>query len=417
MNVRKPALILCALIALLWGYEMDISEFEKRVEQYSIPLIQSKAQFDSSLQDYRSSLSWNPSFIESQVTLGKPGANNALNVESETLLMLTPRLPWVVWMLKSSLNIKTLQYKKNYELLKNLALIGARRIYFNYKLMEEKYEIYQQIEQIFLSQLKIAEAKLRAGSLSQRECVNFRNSYYGAKLARIESEKMLTNLRASLLKILGLNDINGEILVRDLKFDYPELKLSHLEKLAQNSPYLEILALSAKDHAMNARASGAMSWDHFQIGAGLQNTTQGALQQNLAIIKLQVPLPLTAKYSHLKKKFLILQGAALQELEVAGNNLKVEAKSYAKQLKIKHKYIDLLKESVANKKTLMEMEKTAYEAQRVNLFEYLTYQNAYMESLIQNLDARLDYIQTHTLLEEALGVVLTQEKNQGKNNE
>lgn len=406
-------LIQCSFIALIFSvafaYEMSLEEFYKRIEQNSIPLIQNKANFDSTLQEYQSSMSWNTSYIESDISMGKPNTSSAFSVESTTLLMLTPRLPWVVSVMKDSLNTKTIQYQKNYALLKTLAFIGAKRLYFTYEIAREKNQIYQQREKIFLSQLEIAEAKLKAGSLAKKDYTNFKNSYYEARLAHMESQKQIANLQAALFKALGLkpNQYDGIVNVVNLGFKIQQSE-GELEKLSEDSPYLEILALSAKDSAINARASSAMRFDSFEIGAGIENTTQGNLQQNLASIRVQVPIPFTTKYDHLKKKYLILQSAYLRELEVKKNNLKVEALGYAKQLKIKREYMNLQNDSVANKKALMEMGKTAYESQKIGLFEYLSYQNSYMESLIKRLDAKQDYIDMETLLEEALGLNLTQ---------
>ncbi len=412
LKFKRYGFITAIMFGVAFSYEMALDEFYKRIEQNSIPLIQNKANFDSALQDYKASMSWETSYVESEISMGKTSSNSAFNIESTTLLMLTPRLPWVTSIMKSSFQTKNIQYQKQYDLLKTLTLIGAKRLYFSYEIMEEKYNIYKQREQIFLSQLKIAEARLKAGSVAKKDYTNFKNSYYEAKLARMETQKQIVNLRASLLKALGLRKYDGVIKVQDLGFEI-KYKKEELENLSESSPYLEILALSAKDSGINARASSAMLFDSFEIGAGLQNTTQGSLQENLATVRIQVPIPLTTKYSHLKKKYLILQSAALRELEVKKNNLKLEAQSYVRQLEIKREYMDLQNDSVANKKALMDMGKTAYESQKISLFEYLSYQNSYMESLIKRLEAKMDYIDVETLLEEALGVILTQ----GKNNE
>ena len=101
-----------------------------------------------------------------------------------------------------------------------------------------------------------------------------------------------------------------------------------------------------------------------------------------------------------------MQSAALREGEVTKHNVEMQALSYHKQLQIKREYIDVHKESIDNKKALMEMGKVAYESQKISLFEYLAYQNAYMDALINMTEAKMEYIQTQTFLEETLGVVL-----------
>ncbi|MCE3036889.1 TolC family protein [Helicobacter sp. faydin-H20] len=408
--MKKIIILIVHLQLLAFAYELDYEQFINRVEKNSINLIKSKAQMDSGLQDYRASMAWKTSYIESEIAMGK---TTEFNIESTTILMITPRLPWVSAMLNESLQTKTLQYKKTYDLMKQIAIIGAKRVYFSYILAHEKHQIYKQREQNFLSQLQIAKAKFEAGSVSKKDYVNFKNSYYEAKLARIQIEKELFDLESSLLKLLGLSQREEKEVafkVLGLEFGYLGVRVSELEELIKNSPYLEIIALSAKDHGINAKASSYERWDSFEIGAGLQNTTIGNHSENLASIRLQIPIPITRKYDFLKKKYLVLQSASLREGEVTKNNIQVQAKSYYKQLQTKKEYIELQKESIQNKKALVDMSKTAYEAQKVSLFEYLAYQNAYMDSLITLINAKMDYIQTQTLLEETLGVVLQKGK-------
>ena len=144
LKFKRYGFMMAMMLGMASGYEMALDEFYKRIEQNSIPLIQNKANFDSTLQDYKASMSWGTSYIESEISMGKVGNNQAFNIESTTLLMLTPRLPWVSAMMRSSFKTKSLQYQKQYDLLKTLALIGAKRLYFSYEIMEEKYNIYKQ---------------------------------------------------------------------------------------------------------------------------------------------------------------------------------------------------------------------------------------------------------------------------------
>lgn len=395
-------------LKLVLSYELSFDQFVTSVEKNSIDLIKSKAQFDAGLQDQKANMSWNSSYLESEISLGKNG--NTFGVESTTLFMLAPRLPWVVSMLKQSLQVKTLQYQKNYELLKELSIIGAKRIYLSYLLTKEKYAIYQQREQNFLSQLKIAELKFKLGSVSKKDYVNFKNSYYDVKAARVQTQKELMGLESTLAKILGIKLNDREIKVSGLNFTYSFLQEEDIKNLIANSPYLEILALSAKDYGINAKASSYERWDSFQIGAGLQNTTVGNISENQASIRLQLPLPLTKKYDHLKKKYLVLQSATLREGEVTKNNIEVQAQSYFLQLKTKKEFIEVQKESIENKKELVEMGKFAYESQKISLFEYLAYQNAYMDALIKLTEAKMEYVQIQTFLEETLGTAFKERK-------
>ncbi|WP_104698014.1 MULTISPECIES: TolC family protein [unclassified Helicobacter] len=404
----KKIFLSVLFLELLFSYELSFDQFVASVEKNSIELIKSKAQFDAGLQEQKANMAWNPSSLESEVSLGKNG--NTLSVESTTLFMLAPRLPWVVSMLKQSLQVKTLQYQKNYELLKELSVIGAKRVYLSYLFTKEKYAIYQQREQNFLSQLKIAELKFKLGSVSKKDYVNFKNSYYDVKASRVQTQKELMELESALAKILGIKLLDKEIKVLGLDFVYFSLKEEEIKDLISKSPYIEILALSAKDYGINAKASSYERWDSFQIGAGLQNTTMGNLSENQANIRLQLPIPLTKRYDHLKKKFMVLQSATLRESEVTKNNIEVQALSYFLQLKTKREFIDVQKESINNKKELVEMGKFAYESQKISLFEYLAYQNAYMDALIKMIEAKMEYVQIQTFLEETLGIALKERK-------
>ena len=52
------------------------------------------------------------------------------------------------------------------------------------------------------------------------------------------------------------------------------------------------------------------------------------------------------------------------------------------------------------------MGKIAYESQKISLFEYLAYQNSYMDSLITLADAKLEYVSIQSMLEESLGTMM-----------
>ena len=56
------------------------------------------------------------------------------------------------------------------------------------------------------------------------------------------------------------------------------------------------------------------------------------------------------------------------------------------------------------------MGKIAYEAQKISLFEYLAYQNSYMDSLITLADAKLEYVTIQSMLEETLGIMLGEQE-------
>ncbi|WP_257842597.1 TolC family protein [Helicobacter sp. 13S00477-4] len=398
-----------------FGSEFDLEDFVKAVERNSIDLIGKKAQYDSLLEEQRSLISWDYPYVETDVSMVK---NSQGRVEPQTtaLLMLIPKLPWVSTMLYQSLHIKTLQYKKSYELSKNLTFIASKRLYLSYLITREKYNIYTQRENNYLSQLQIAKQKVNAGSMSEKDYINFKNSFLESKLAKTNVKSTLIDLEKILDTILGVANTDSEyedfnvflddkhsIKISGLDFEYVEIQKHRLSQMLDESLYVDIIDLSAKDYHTNAKLANRDRFNTFEIGAGVENSNSST---NVSL-KVQIPLPVTPKNTHLKRKYMALESGALKQNEVTKRNIRIKANSYINQLKNKQKYIEIQKENIQNKKHLMEMGKIAYESQKIGLFEYLVYQNSYMDALIGLADAKLDYINTTALLEETLGKSLT----------
>ncbi|PAF47714.1 hypothetical protein BKH41_07360 [Helicobacter sp. 12S02232-10] len=398
-----------------FAHEISLSTFVKAVERNSIELIGKKAEYESLLENQRSLIAWDYPYVETDVSMVK---NNQGNMAPQTtaLLMLIPKLPWVSTMLYQSLHIKTIQYKKSYELSKNLVFIAAKRLYLNYVITKEKYDIYTQRENNYLSQLKIAKDKVDAGSMSKKDYINFRNSYLESKLAKTNVESMLINLEKTLDTLLAIVEPNPDnanfsvflddahsVKVSGLGFEYVKIEDSGLKQILDHSLYVDIIDLSAKDYQTNAKLANRDRFNTLEVGAGVENANSST---NVSL-KFQIPLPLTPKNTHLKRKYMALESGALAQSEVIKRNIRIQTNSYMSQLKNKEKYIEIQKENIQNKKHLMEMGKIAYESQKIGLFEYLIYQNSYMDALIALAEAKLDYVNTTALLEETLGKSLT----------
>ncbi len=393
---------------------MSKETFLNTIESNSIDLIKSKAQFQSLLEEQKAINAWNSPYAEVEVGFAK-NSQGRQELETTALFMINPKLPWVQTLLHKSLKLQSEQYKKSYDLYKNLAIIGAKRLYLTYMLTKEKYKIYTQREQNFLSQLKIAESKLKAGSMSQKDYISFNNSYLDSRLLKMQAQTQLLDLQKSLHQILGMQDMtynaNNEdniinekrdIQVQGFDFSYIDISLDSVKNTLKDSLYLEILALQAKHYQTSAKLANRDRFDSFEIGGGIIN----AESSNGATIKVSVPLPITSKNTHLKRKFLALQSGSLKEGEITKVNLAISTESYWNQLQEKKAYIELQQENIENKKSLVDMGKIAYSAQKISLFEYLAYQNSYMDSLITLADAKLEYVAIQSMLEETLGVVL-----------
>ncbi|WP_194151534.1 TolC family protein [Helicobacter pylori] len=392
-----------------------LQEFFKEVETNSMELIGKKADFKSRLNEQRSVNAWDFPYIYNETSMVK-NFQGIVEAQPRTLLMVRPKLPWVSSLLSKSLSIKTIQYDKSYQLNKNLAFIGAKRLYLTYMMTKEKYQVYVQREANFYSQLKIAKEKVKAGSMSEKDYINFNNSYLESKLAKTNVETKLIDLEKMLDTMLAIVepvkegahfdtylDHLHDVKVIGLDFEYVHLEPEALKFKLDRSLYVDILDLTAKDYQVNAKLANRDVFNEFEFGIGSESYNSST---NLSI-EVRIPLPVTPKNIYQKRKFLDLQSGTLAQNEVMKRNIRINANSYLNQLKTKEAYIETQKEAIANKKRLMEMGRIAYEAQKIGLFEYLIYQNSYMDALITLAEAKIEYIDISALLEETLGESLT----------
>ncbi len=392
-----------------------LQEFFKEVEANSMELIGKKADFKSRLNEQRSINAWDFPYIENETSMVK-NFQGIIEAQPRTLLIVRPKLPWVSSLLSKSLSIKTIQYDKSYQLNKNLAFIGAKRLYLTYVMTKEKYQVYVQREANFYSQLKIAKEKVKAGSMSEKDYINFNNSYLESKLAKTNVETKLIDLEKMLDTMLAIVepvkegvhfdtylDHLHDVKVIGLDFEYVRLEPEALKFKLDRSLYVDILDLTAKDYQVNAKLANRDVFNEFEFGIGSESYNSST---NLSV-EVRIPLPVTPKNIYQKRKFLDLQSGTLAQNEVMKRNIRINANSYLNQLKTKEAYIETQKEAIANKKRLMEMGRIAYEAQKIGLFEYLIYQNSYMDALITLAEAKIEYIDISALLEETLGESLT----------
>ncbi|GAA6907092.1 TolC family protein [Helicobacter pylori] len=378
-------------------------------------LIGKKADFKSRLNEQRSINAWDFPYIDNETSMVK-NFQGIIEAQPRTILMVRPKLPWVSSLLSKSLSIKTIQYDKSYQLNKNLAFIGAKRLYLTYVMTKEKYQVYVQREANFYSQLKIAKEKVKAGSMSEKDYINFKNSYLESKLAKTNVETKLIDLEKMLDTMLAIVepvkegvhfdtylDHLHDVKVIGLDFEYVRLEPEALKFKLDRSLYVDILDLTAKDYQVNAKLANRDVFNEFEFGIGSESYNSST---NLSV-EVRIPLPVTPKNIYQKRKFLDLQSGTLAQNEVMKRNIRINANSYLNQLKTKEAYIETQKEAIANKKRLMEMGRIAYEAQKIGLFEYLIYQNSYMDALIALAEAKIEYIDISALLEETLGESLT----------
>ncbi|MFC3847282.1 TolC family protein [Helicobacter baculiformis] len=416
-NFRVRVAFLCALLlCFLDARTFSLEEFFKRVEHNSLELIAKKADFISLLEEQKSTNAWDFPFISNETSVVR-NYQGIAEAQPRTVLMIKPKLPWVSRLLARSLSIKNVQYRKSYELSRNLAFIGAKRLYLNYILNIEKHKIYAQREHIFFKELSAAKSKVSAGSMSEKDYINFKNSYLESKLAKINIETLIINQERTLHTLLAIVDpIEGDvpfsafldplraIKIPALKFDYVHLGAHALERILSRSLYVEVLDLSAKDYRVNANLANRDVFHNFEFGLGAESYNSAT---NLSM-EFSIPLPVTPKNIHLKRKFLALENGARAQNEVTKRNIRINANAYLQQLKTKERYMRIQIQAIDNKRDLMEKGRIAYEAQKIGLFEYLIYQNSYMDALIALAQAKMEYVDITALLEESLGETLTQ---------
>ncbi|WP_104758743.1 TolC family protein [Helicobacter bizzozeronii] len=404
------------LASFLSAKTFSIEEFFKRVEHNSMELIQKKAEFISLLEEQKSTNAWDFPFISNETSMVR-NYQGIAEAQPRTVLMIKPKLPWVSRLLARSLSIKNVQYRKSYELSRNLAFIGAKRLYLNYILNIEKHNIYARREQIFLSQLNAAQRKVEAGSMSEKDYINFKNSYLESKLAKINMETLIINQEKTLNTMLAIvnpviskNADFGTFLDKDhlikipgLQFEYVRIGEYGLQRILDHSLYVEVLDLSAKDYKVNANLANRDVFHNFEFGLGAESYNSAT---NFSI-EFNIPLPVTPKNIHLKRKFLALENGTRAKNVVMKRNIRINAHAYLNQLQTKEKYMKIQIEAIDNKAKLMEMGRIAYEAQKIGLFEYLIYQNSYMDALIALAEAKIEYVNITALLEETLGQTFT----------
>lgn len=378
-------------------------------------LIQKKADFISLLEQQKSTNAWDFPFISNETSLVR-NYQGISEPQPRTVLMIKPKLPWVSRLLARSLSIKNVQYRKSYELSRNLAFIGAKRLYLNYILNIEKHNIYAKREKIFLSQLNAAQRKVEAGSMSKKDYINFKNSYLESKLAKINMETLIINQERTLNTMLAIVnpvargfefstflDKDHAIKVPGLQFEYVRIGEYGLQKILDHSLYVQVLDLSAKDYRVNANLANRDIFHNFEFGLGAESYNSAT---NFSL-EFNIPLPVTPKNIHLKRKFLALENGTLAKNVVMKRNIRINANAYLNQLQTKEEYMKIQIEAIDNKAKLMEMGRIAYEAQKIGLFEYLIYQNSYMDALIALAEAKIEYVNITALLEETLGQSLT----------
>jgi outer membrane protein TolC len=104
--------------------------------------------------------------------------------------------------------------------------------------------------------------------------------------------------------------------------------------------------------------------------------------------------------------YLALQSGSIRENEILKDSLLVNAKSYLEQLAYKKEVIALAKDNENNRAQLSEIARIGYEAGKTSAFEYLSVKNEHLNAMIATTQAKRDYVQTLSMLEETLSSVL-----------
>ncbi|TLE01735.1 hypothetical protein LS73_000460 [Helicobacter muridarum] len=199
------------------------------------------------------------------------------------------------------------------------------------------------------------------------------------------------------------NISTNDIIIKDLEFSYISTNINNLEDKLVNSLYTEILDLQIKQHQYMGKYEGRNHWDSLEIGAGVNYS----LSSYNPAFQVSVPLPITKKQSYLKAKYMSLESGTLARQAITKKQIAIKAKAYLQELSLQREYINLAEKNTQVKQYLAELNRLGYEAQQVTLFEYITQQNAFVDSQIELVNSQIKYIDLVALLEETLGESFT----------
>ena len=408
---------------------LELRDVVKALELHSLELADNRAQFESLLAEGRSELEWEYPSLATNIGTGRD--NGKIGVDWGATLSFRPKLWWVNPLLRDSIASRGLQYKTSQNLILNMSFIAAKRTYLTYMATKEKYKYYLKREENFLRLLSIARKRLKGGSISNKDLVSFEAAYLDSQLATVSVRNDLLELQRTLFSMLGLDkqgylsspkpeasdskaseaearssmlaSDDGDIFINDLNFSYLDLDSKTLEDKLNNSPYTEILDLQAKEFQSRGRYEGRNLWDSLEFGAGVNYS---ASYYN-PTFQVTVPLPVSRKQSFLKAKYMALESGALTKMDITKKQLAIKAKAYLRELDIQRNYINVAEKNIKVKQDLARLSRLGYESQQVTLFEYITQENAFVDSQIELVNSQIKYIDLVSLLEETIGESFT----------
>lgn len=381
--------------------KISVDEFIEYIEKNSTELAKSQAMTKSLVYEGKVARAWSSPYIDTEVSRVK-SPSGGTELETTITFNIAPRLPWVSYALAQSYKNKILRQEKSYELTKRLALISAKRLYLSYLILKEQHQIYFNRYENAKNQLKVSQVQYEAGRISKSQYLFFKSDFLATQVALKISHTELIRTLNSLKVILGISTKQCDIVVENLTFEFLDFDTQALESALAQNLYLEMTSLDIKDYQYSASIASQSRFDAFEIGGGISKgeTSDGVL------LSVKIPFPLTTQYDNKKAIYLALQSGAIREGEILKVSIIGNAKSYVQQLQHKQELISLAKANEANKAQLSEIAKVSYESGKSSVFEYLRVKNDYLSAMIATTQAKQDYIQTLSMLEETLSAVL-----------
>ncbi len=425
--------------SLLFAQNFELRDFVKAIEKNSLELVDNKAQFESLMSERRSEISWEyPSMKIEGNTIRD---NNKLGTDWDISFVVKPKFWWVNALLKDSLKAKGEQYQKTHGLIRNIKFINGKRIYLTYIATKEKYKYYLKREENFLKLLSIAQKRLNGGSISKKDYVSFESAYLDSTLASIAVRNELLELQKNLFTLMGLDkrhyahvsnilgnqentsmiyeierelheienhnkdsiNKNDEIVINGLFFQFVNMPQNTLEDKLKNSLYVAILDSQVKEYQALSNYEGQNHWGNLEVGVGINHS----LSSYNPSLQTSIPLPVTKKQTYLKAKYMALESGSLLKNIITKRQIAIKARAYLQELALQKKYIGIAEQNAKVKQHLAELNRLGYEAQQVTLFEYITQQNAFVDSQIALVNSQIKYIDLVALLEETLGESFT----------
>ena len=387
----------------LFADEIPYSEFIKMVERHSIELERNFGMANSLKSSKKADLAFNYSSVELTSSTTKAPNLGTTQTNISALFMIAPKLPWVSSAISEFYAARISRVERYHDLLRNLVVIGAKRVYLTYMILNERHQVLIDREQNSKEMLDISKQRFDSGRISKSEYIRWEGEYIAAKLDLQKSVDMLNSTR-NFLRILAGRD---DFIIKNMHFFYPHMDRETLNKKLEKSPYVELLEMDLVGYDKNINLIRSNKYSGFQIGAGFSTSpTQNSIEAQII-----VPLPITSKTSHMVASVMALKNSLIKEVNLTKITVQENGYRYYDLMLSKGELLKMQREYEESKRNLSNISKIGFDAGVVSAFEYIATKNEYLNAALQTIDAKIDYVNNQSFLEESLGELLDYNNN------